>query len=92
MRGSIEPPEFASSTGATLHLWSSDDAWTSFTAHSDPDGAYSGTLSLKTGGFEVGFCLGERGVPFRRLVGPDQGRALRVFEGARLNTHNPPHD
>jgi hypothetical protein len=54
MKGDIEPPEFAGNEGATLHLWASDDAWTSFTSHSDPDGTYSGTISLKTGGFEVG--------------------------------------
>lgn len=52
-RGDIEPDEFKGKEGATLHLWSSDDPWTSFTAHSDPDNTYSGTLSLKTGGFKV---------------------------------------
>lgn len=53
LRGDIEPPEFSGNPGATLHLWASDDAWTSFTSHSDPDGTYSGTLSLKTGGFQA---------------------------------------
>lgn len=48
-----ELPHITQLQGATLHLWSSDDAWTSFTSHSDPDESYSGTLSLKTGGFEV---------------------------------------
>jgi len=52
LTGNIEPPEFQGSPGATLHLWTSNDPWTSFTAHSDPDGKYSGTLSLKTGGFK----------------------------------------
>eukprot|EP00879_Flechtneria_rotunda_P010233 GHRR01010699.1.p1 GENE.GHRR01010699.1~~GHRR01010699.1.p1 ORF type:complete len:574 (+),score=201.61 GHRR01010699.1:88-1722(+) len=51
MRGDIEPEEFKVNPGATLHLWTSDDPWTTFTAHSNPDGTYSGTLSLKTGGF-----------------------------------------
>lgn len=55
------PHPSAHPQGATLHLWSSDDAWTSFTAHSDPGGEYSGTLSLKTGGFEVGVCGGGGG-------------------------------
>lgn len=52
--------------GGTLHLWASDDAWTSFTAHSDPDGSYSGTLSLKTGDFEVGLAdwMGLLGIRF----------------------------
>jgi ubiquitin carboxyl-terminal hydrolase 48 len=36
--------------GATLHLWTTNaDAWTTLTAHSNPDGTYSGTMSLKTG-------------------------------------------
>jgi hypothetical protein len=43
--------EFKKDPGATLHLWSSDDPWTTVTAHSNPDGTYSGTFSLKTGGF-----------------------------------------
>jgi ubiquitin carboxyl-terminal hydrolase 48 len=47
--------EFKKDPGATLHLWSSDDPWTTVTAHSNPDSTYSGTFSLKTGGF-----LGER--------------------------------
>jgi 2-polyprenyl-6-methoxyphenol hydroxylase-like FAD-dependent oxidoreductase len=49
---SVEPPEFAGNDGATLHLWASDDPFSSFTTHSDPDGTYSGTISLRTGGFE----------------------------------------
>lgn len=44
--------EFQGSPGATLHLWTTEDAWTTVTAHNDPDGSYSGTMSLKTGGFE----------------------------------------
>uniref|UniRef100_A0A383WAT6 FAD-binding domain-containing protein n=1 Tax=Tetradesmus obliquus TaxID=3088 RepID=A0A383WAT6_TETOB len=51
VRGDIEPEEFKKDPGATLHLWSSDDPWTTVTAHSNPDGTYSGTFSLKTGGF-----------------------------------------
>eukprot|EP00877_Chromochloris_zofingiensis_P014865 jgi/Chrzof1/9632/Cz04g10110.t1 len=52
LTGNIEPPEFQGSPGATLHLWTTEDAWTTVTAHNDPDGSYSGTMSLKTGGFE----------------------------------------
>lgn len=44
--------EFKGQPGTTLHLWSSDDAWTTFTAHRNPDDTYSGTFSLKTGGFD----------------------------------------
>ena len=81
MEGSIEPPEFASNPGATLHLWASGDAWTSFTAHSDPDHTYSGTLSLKTGGFEASLpCLG--GVPFAlRLRGLFVERTPAIDKG-----------
>lgn len=50
VRGDIEPAEFKINPGATLHLYTSDDSWTTFTAHSNPDGTYSGTFSLKTGG------------------------------------------
>ena len=49
VRGDIEPPEFKVNPGATLHLYTSDDPWTTFTAHNNPDGTYSGTFSLKTG-------------------------------------------
>lgn len=52
VRGDIEPDEFKVDPGATLHLYTSDDPWTTFTAHSNPDGTYSGTLSLKTGAQE----------------------------------------
>ncbi|KXZ44087.1 hypothetical protein GPECTOR_74g701 [Gonium pectorale] len=51
LRGNIEPKEFQGKTGASLHLYSSDDPFTSFTAHSNPDGTYSGTFSLQTGSF-----------------------------------------
>jgi 2-polyprenyl-6-methoxyphenol hydroxylase-like FAD-dependent oxidoreductase len=34
-------PEFKQNPGATLHLWTTDaDAWTTLTAHSNPDGTY----------------------------------------------------
>ncbi|GIL95578.1 hypothetical protein Vretimale_1533 [Volvox reticuliferus] len=52
LRGDIEPPEFKGKTGASLHLYTSDDPFTSFTAHSNPDGTYSGTFSVQTGGFK----------------------------------------
>ncbi|KAG2449076.1 hypothetical protein HYH02_005825 [Chlamydomonas schloesseri] len=52
LKGDIEPPEFEGKTGASLHLYTSDDPFTSFTAHSNPDGTYSGTFSLQTGGFK----------------------------------------
>jgi hypothetical protein len=45
--------EFKGAPGTALHLWSGGDAWTSFTAHSNPDATYSGTLSLQTGGFDA---------------------------------------
>jgi hypothetical protein len=33
--------EFKQNPGATLHLWTTDkDAWTTLTAHSNPDGTY----------------------------------------------------
>jgi hypothetical protein len=33
--------EFKKNPGATLHLWTTDkDAWTTVTAHSNPDGTY----------------------------------------------------
>lgn len=33
--------EFKKNPGATLHLWTTDkDAWTTLTAHSNPDGTY----------------------------------------------------
>lgn len=33
--------EFKLNPGATLHLWTTDaDAWTTLTAHSNPDGTY----------------------------------------------------
>lgn len=33
--------EFKVDPGATLHLWTTDkDAWTTLTAHSNPDGTY----------------------------------------------------
>lgn len=41
--------EFEGKKGASLHLWTSDDPFTSFTAHSNPDGTYSGTFSVQTG-------------------------------------------
>ncbi len=41
--------EFGGKKGASLHLWTSDDPFTSFTAHSNPDGTYSGTFSVQTG-------------------------------------------
>ncbi|KAG2495591.1 hypothetical protein HYH03_006191 [Edaphochlamys debaryana] len=54
LRGDIEPKEFEGRKGTSLHLWTSNtDAFTSFTAHSNPDGTYSGTFSLKTGGFKA---------------------------------------
>eukprot|EP00878_Enallax_costatus_P016055 GHUV01016834.1.p1 GENE.GHUV01016834.1~~GHUV01016834.1.p1 ORF type:complete len:473 (+),score=145.50 GHUV01016834.1:831-2249(+) len=59
VRGDIEPPEFKVNPGATLHLYTSDDPWTTFTAHNNPDGTYSGTFSLKTGGFESLQSIGE---------------------------------
>lgn len=50
LQGDIEPEEFKVNPGATLHLWTTNtDAWTTLTAHSNPDGTYSGTMSLKTG-------------------------------------------
>ncbi|GLC46748.1 hypothetical protein PLESTF_000431900 [Pleodorina starrii] len=52
LKGDIEPPEFQGKTGASLHLYTSDDPFTSFTAHSNPDGTYSGTCSVQTGGFK----------------------------------------
>lgn len=36
----LEPPEFASQRGSTLHLWRSTDAYTTVTAHRNPDGTY----------------------------------------------------
>lgn len=48
------PTEFAGKTGASLHLYTSDDPFTSFTAHSNPDGTYSGTFSLQTGAHKKG--------------------------------------
>ncbi|EFJ43553.1 flagellar-specific protein Ssa14 [Volvox carteri f. nagariensis] len=52
LKGDIEPEEFKGRTGASLHLYTSDDPFTSFTAHSNPDGTYSGTFSVQTGGFK----------------------------------------
>ncbi|KAG1675257.1 hypothetical protein FOA52_016288 [Chlamydomonas sp. UWO 241] len=50
LTGDIEPKEFKSNPGATLHLWSAkDDAFMSFTAHRNPDNTYSGTFSMRTG-------------------------------------------
>ncbi|GFR39880.1 hypothetical protein Agub_g382 [Astrephomene gubernaculifera] len=49
----VEPPEFRGRSGASLHLFTSDDPFTAFTAHSNPDGTYSGTFSLQTGGFRA---------------------------------------
>lgn len=43
--------EFQGSPGATLHLYTTGDPWTTLTAHRNPDDTYSGTFSLKTGGF-----------------------------------------
>lgn len=35
------PSEFKVNPGATLHLWTTNtDAWTTLTAHSNPDGTY----------------------------------------------------
>ncbi|KAL6759374.1 monooxygenase [Haematococcus lacustris] len=52
LRAELEPPEFAGRKGTSLHLYTSDDSFTTFTAHSNPDGTYSGTFSLKTGEHE----------------------------------------
>jgi len=49
LRGEIEPPEFAGKTGSTLHLYTTNDPFTTVTAHSNPDGSYSGTFSMRTG-------------------------------------------
>lgn len=55
VRGDIEPDEFKVNPGATLHLYTSDDPWTTFTAHNNPDGTYSGTFSLKSGAQKTGW-------------------------------------
>lgn len=47
LAGDIEPPEFAGQEGTSLHIYSSGDPFTSFTAHRNPDSRYSGTFSLR---------------------------------------------
>lgn len=43
------PAEFTGKVGSTLHLFTTADPFTTFTAHNNPDGTYSGTFSLATG-------------------------------------------
>ncbi len=45
------PAEFATRRGATLHLFASEDPYTAITAHRNPDGTYSGTISVRAGGW-----------------------------------------
>eukprot|EP00798_Chlamydomonas_sp_ICE-L_P016017 gene16017-22155_t len=52
--GNVEPPELRDRKGTSLHLWSNTggDPFSSFTAHSNPDGTYTGTFSLAAGKFD----------------------------------------
>ncbi|MEW5313392.1 MAG: hypothetical protein WDW38_004963 [Sanguina aurantia] len=52
LRADIEPPEFKGKPGSTLHLYTTKDPFTTVTAHSNPDGSYTGTFSLRAGGFD----------------------------------------
>ncbi|KAF5842142.1 hypothetical protein DUNSADRAFT_9101 [Dunaliella salina] len=49
LRADLEPPEFKGKTGATLHLYTTNDSFTTVTAHRNPDNSYSGTFSMRTG-------------------------------------------
>lgn len=46
----LEPAEYRDTPGRTIHLWLGSSTLTSVSCHRNPDGSYSGTLALKTGG------------------------------------------
>jgi len=49
LHADLEPPEFKGKKGATLHLYTTNDSFTTVTAHRNPDDSYSGTFSMRTG-------------------------------------------
>ena len=46
----LEPPQYRDQAGRTIHLWLGSSTLTSVSCHRNPDGSYSGTLALRTGG------------------------------------------
>ncbi len=57
LAGDLEPAAFKGKSGASLHLFTSDDPYTSVTAHRDADGTYSGTFTLRSGHWDgLGTC------------------------------------
>ncbi|KAK9812176.1 hypothetical protein WJX73_002086 [Symbiochloris irregularis] len=49
----LEPPQYATRDGRTIHLWLGNNTLTSVSCHRNPDKTYSGTVSLKTGDFDT---------------------------------------
>eukprot|EP00967_Tisochrysis_lutea_P057609 scaffold73058_cov13-Tisochrysis_lutea.AAC.1 len=45
LHADLEPPEFKGKKGATLHLYTTNDSFTTVTAHRNPDDSYSGCVS-----------------------------------------------
>ena len=50
LEADLEPPEYKGKPGRTIHLWLGNIPLTSLSAHRNPDGSYSGTMALKSGG------------------------------------------